>query len=136
MNKFTHLTKDGICILRDEVRPFECSRGAIWLKYLIISAMSCVSYKISYVHKLFTIYLLTNYKIYGIIFIENKKGCVSMLKKIVDVLAILCGIFLLWIAISWIDVAKHNDPFDDDYKDYWKYNFFNLVFDKEGEDNA
>lgn len=59
-----------------------------------------------------------------------------MLKKMVDVLAILCGIFLLWVAISWIDVAKHNDPFDDDYRDYWKYNFFNLVFDKEGENNA
>ena len=34
-------------------------------------------------------------------------------------------LFLLWIAISYIDVLAHNTLGDESYE-YWVFNFFNL----------
>ena len=69
---------------------------------------------------------------YDIIYIENKKGCVNM-KKVLDNIFVGVGVILIiWIVASFINIGLHNDPFDDDYKNYWEYNFFVLAF-PEGE---
>lgn len=37
--------------------------------------------------------------------------------------------FFLWIVVSFFDINAHNHPFEDDYKDYAEWNFFNVMFD-------
>lgn len=51
-----------------------------------------------------------------------------MLRKISNVLTVIGAILILWIGASCIDYIDHNNPFDDDYRDYWEYNFFDLIY--------
>lgn len=51
-----------------------------------------------------------------------------MLNKISNIVAVIGAILFLWISVSCIDYIDHNNPFDDDYRDNWEYNFFDIVY--------
>lgn len=50
--------------------------------------------------------------------------------KVSDILAymfyVVCTIICMWFVVSFIDVNMHNQPYTDNYGNYWKYNVFNL----------
>lgn len=48
------------------------------------------------------------------------------MKKFFIAILTIC---LLWIMFSIIDVNMHNNPFDNDYKNYSKYNLFIIIED-------
>ena len=35
--------------------------------------------------------------------------------------------FVVWIVASWVDTNQHNNPMEEDYKDYAKWNMFEIV---------
>lgn len=57
-----------------------------------------------------------------------------MSKKLGKILTITGISFLLWVFVSWIDINNHNDPFNENYKDYSNWNYFTLIFG-EGDNN-
>ena len=54
-----------------------------------------------------------------------------MKKKIFKILenamAIVSIAFVVWIVASWVDTNRHNNPMEEDYKDYAKWNMFEIV---------
>ena len=51
-----------------------------------------------------------------------------MKKAISNVLIIVGVLFLLWIAMSVIDVNIHNNPLSDSYQNFANWNIFELIF--------
>ena len=55
----------------------------------------------------------------------------KMKKKIFKILenlmAIVSIVFVVWIVASWVDTNQHNNPMEEDYKDYAKWNMFEIV---------
>ena len=55
------------------------------------------------------------------------------MKKVLDWFFTVLGLVLvIWVVGSFFNIGLHNDPNSEDYKDYWEYNFFVLLF-PEGE---
>lgn len=53
----------------------------------------------------------------------------KVLKKIGYVLLTLIVILIIWLAISFIDIATKNHISDDDYKNYGKWNIIIILND-------
>jgi hypothetical protein len=51
-----------------------------------------------------------------------------MKKVISNVLTIAGVLFLLWVAMSVIDVNIHNNPLSDNYQNFASWNLFELIF--------
>ena len=54
--------------------------------------------------------------------------------KILDnVITTMCIALVMWIVASWVDINQHNNPMEEDYKDYAKWNMFEIVvsFDED-----
>ena len=42
-------------------------------------------------------------------------------------MTIVSIVFVVWIVASWVDINQHNNPMEEDYKDYAKWNMFEIV---------
>lgn len=53
------------------------------------------------------------------------------MKKIVGkIFWFLLLVNMIWVIVSFFNIGLHNDPFQDDYKDYWDWNFFQVFFER------
>ena len=57
----------------------------------------------------------------------------KIFKTLENVMTIVSIAFVVWIVASWVDINQHNNPMEEDYKDYAKWNMFEIVvaFDVE-----
>ena len=57
----------------------------------------------------------------------------KIFKILENLMAIVSIVFVVWIVASWVDTNQHNNPMEEDYKDYAKWNMFEIVvaFDVE-----
>lgn len=47
--------------------------------------------------------------------------------KVFDsVITIMCIAFVMWIVASWVNINQHNNPMQEDYKNYAKWNMFEV----------
>ena len=53
-----------------------------------------------------------------------KKKIFKILENVMTVVSIA---FVVWIVASWVDTNQHNNPMEEDYKDYAKWNMFEIV---------
>ena len=53
-----------------------------------------------------------------------KKKIFKILENVMTVVSIA---FVMWIVASWVDTNQHNNPMEEDYKDYAKWNMFEIV---------
>ncbi len=53
-----------------------------------------------------------------------KKKIFKILENVMTVVSIA---FVVWIVASWVDTNQHNDPMEEDYKEYAKWNMFEIV---------
>ena len=51
----------------------------------------------------------------------------KIFKILENVMAIVSIAFVVWIVASWVDTNQHNNPMEEDYKDYAKWNMFEIV---------
>ena len=51
----------------------------------------------------------------------------KIFKILENVMAIVSIAFVVWIVASWVDINQHNNPMEEDYKDYAKWNMFEIV---------
>ena len=51
----------------------------------------------------------------------------KIFKMLENVMAIVSIVFVVWIVASWVDTNQHNNPMEEDYKDYAKWNMFEIV---------
>ena len=51
----------------------------------------------------------------------------KIFKILENVMAIVSIVFVVWIVASWVDTNQHNNPMEEDYKDYAKWNMFEIV---------
>ena len=48
--------------------------------------------------------------------------------KVFDsVITIMCIAFVMWIVASWVNINQHNNPMQEDYKNYAKWNIFEVL---------
>lgn len=61
---------------------------------------------------------------------KMKKKIFKILENVMTIVSIA---FVVWIVASWVDINQHNNPMEEDYKDYAKWNMFEIVvaFDVE-----
>ena len=55
---------------------------------------------------------------------KMKKRIFKILENVMTVVSIA---FVVWIVASWVDTNQHNNPMEEDYKDYAKWNMFEIV---------
>lgn len=55
---------------------------------------------------------------------KMKKKIFKILENVMTVVSIA---FVVWIVASWVDTNQHNDPMEEDYKEYAKWNMFEIV---------
>ena len=53
-----------------------------------------------------------------------KKKIFKILENVMTIVSIA---FVVWIVASWVDTNQHNNPMEEDYKDYAKWNMFEIV---------
>ena len=47
--------------------------------------------------------------------------------KILDnVITTMCIALVMWIVASWVNINQHNSPMQEDYKNYAKWNMFEV----------
>lgn len=51
----------------------------------------------------------------------------KIFKILENVMAIVSIAFVVWIVASWVDTNQHNNPMEENYKDYAKWNMFEIV---------
>lgn len=51
----------------------------------------------------------------------------KIFKIVENVMAVVSIAFVVWIVASWVDTNQHNNPMEEDYKDYAKWNMFEIV---------
>ena len=51
----------------------------------------------------------------------------KIFKILENVMTIVSIVFVVWIVASWVDINQHNNPMEEDYKDYAKWNMFEIV---------
>ena len=51
----------------------------------------------------------------------------KIFKILENVMAIVSIAFVVWIVASWVNTNQHNNPMEEDYKDYAKWNMFEIV---------
>ena len=51
----------------------------------------------------------------------------KIFKILENVMTIVSIAFVVWIVASWVDINQHNNPMEEDYKDYAKWNIFEIV---------
>ena len=51
----------------------------------------------------------------------------KIFKIVENVMAVVSVAFVVWIVASWVDTNQDNDPMEEDYKDYAKWNMFEIV---------
>lgn len=44
-----------------------------------------------------------------------------------NILLVLAAIVILWGVASFVDINLHNNPMEEDYKDYASWNFFTII---------
>ena len=61
---------------------------------------------------------------------KMKKKIFKILENVMTIVSI---VFVVWIVASWVDINQHNNPMEEDYKDYAKWNMFEIVvsFDED-----
>ena len=48
--------------------------------------------------------------------------------KILDnVITTMCIALVMWIVASWVNINQHNSPMQEDYKNYAKWNIFEVL---------
>ena len=55
---------------------------------------------------------------------KMKKKIFKILENVMTIVSI---VFVVWIVASWVDTNQHNNPMEEDYKDYAKWNMFEIV---------
>ena len=55
---------------------------------------------------------------------KMKKKIFKILENVMTIVSIA---FVVWIVASWVDINQHNNPMEEDYKDYAKWNMFEIV---------
>ena len=55
---------------------------------------------------------------------KMKKRIFKILENVMTIVSIA---FVMWIVASWVDTNQHNNPMEEDYKDYAKWNMFEIV---------
>lgn len=55
---------------------------------------------------------------------KMKKKIFKILENVMTIVSIT---FVVWIVASWVDINQHNNPMEEDYKDYAKWNMFEIV---------
>lgn len=55
---------------------------------------------------------------------KMKKKIFKILENVMTIVSIA---FVVWIVASWVDTNQHNNPMEEDYKDYAKWNMFEIV---------
>lgn len=55
---------------------------------------------------------------------KMKKKIFKILENVMTIVSI---VFVVWIVASWVDINQHNNPMEEDYKDYAKWNMFEIV---------
>lgn len=53
-----------------------------------------------------------------------KKKIFKILENVMTIVSIA---FVVWIVASWVDINQHNNPMEEDYKNYAKWNMFEIV---------
>ena len=53
-----------------------------------------------------------------------KKKIFKILENVMTIVSIA---FVVWIVASWVDINQHNNPMEEDYKDYANWNMFEIV---------
>ena len=53
-----------------------------------------------------------------------KKKIFKILENVMTIVSIA---FVVWIVASWVNINQHNNPMEEDYKDYAKWNMFEIV---------
>ena len=51
----------------------------------------------------------------------------NIIDKIITTIAVLS---IVWIVASFFNIGLHNNPFDENYKDYASWTFFVLFFER------
>ena len=51
----------------------------------------------------------------------------KIFKIVENVMTIVSIAFVVWIVASWVDTNQHNNPMEEDYKDFAKWNMFEIV---------
>ena len=55
---------------------------------------------------------------------KMKKKIFKILENVMTIVSIA---FVVWIVASWVDINQHNNPMEEDYKDYANWNMFEIV---------
>lgn len=55
---------------------------------------------------------------------KMKKKIFKILENVMTIVSIA---FVVWIVASWVNINQHNNPMEEDYKDYAKWNMFEIV---------
>ena len=55
---------------------------------------------------------------------KMKKKIFKILENVMTIVSIA---FVVWIVASWVNINQHNNPMEEDYKDYANWNMFEIV---------
>ena len=57
----------------------------------------------------------------------------KIFKAFDSIVTIMCIAFVMWIVASWVNITQHNNPMQAAYKNYAKWNMFEVfeVFNVE-----